>query len=520
VNRQLTLRSAGLAAVWAATAGATAALDGRVDLGSQGMPLVLAAAATGLWLPAWAAATACLVATMGFNWFFVPPRGSLQIGMPQHLLLLVAMLGVSAGTAVLVSRQRRLAEREARQAARLHELLDLGARLRTADEPAELQRALSDALAALSAGPVSLLVAVHHERRGEGALVHVGELSEDERVGLRLCMTQAVPFGPGTGRYEHQGCWYLPLRGRSSTVGAALLRPGADAVPDDAARTHAQALCDQVGLAVERGLALQAAREVAQRAQDERLRNTVLAAVSHDYRTPLATILGAASALRDQADRVPAAQRSRLASIIVDEVTQLSRLTDNALQLARLDAPGVQLRLDWESAEELVGSVLARVRQRDPQRRVRARIEPDLPLLRCDAVLIVQLLENLVDNALKHTPADAPVEVLIRRIGAQLLIAVRDRGPGVPPEWRERIFEVFQRVQAPADADAPQRAPDAGRPRGAGVGLAVCRAIAQAHGGALTVRARGHGGASFEFRLPLADAPAAPAEPADHEGPG
>lgn len=144
MNRQLTLRSAGLAAVWTATAGATVALDGRVDLGSQGMPLVLAAAATGLWLPAWAAATACLVATMGFNWFFVPPRGSLQIGMPQHLLLLVAMLGVSAGTAVLVSRQRRLAEREARQAARLHELLDLGARLRTADEPAELQRALSD----------------------------------------------------------------------------------------------------------------------------------------------------------------------------------------------------------------------------------------------------------------------------------------------------------------------------------------------------------------------------------------
>jgi two-component system sensor histidine kinase KdpD len=232
----------------------------------------------------------------------------------------------------------------------------------------------------------------------------------------------------------------------------------------------------------------------------------MLAAISHDYRTPLATITGAASSLREQGERLAPAQRDRLAATILDEASRLARLTDNTLQLARLDAPGVTLRLDWESAEEIVGAVLRRARQRDPQRRLQARLEPGLPLLRCDALLLAQLLDNLVDNALKYSPPDAPVELLVRRLAGQVVLAVRDRGPGVPPAWRERIFDVFQRMPAAA-ADVPA-------PPGAGVGLAVCRAIARAHGGELRVRPRGHGGASFECWLPLAEAPVldAPAE--------
>ena len=128
------------------------------------------------------------------------------------------------------------------------------------------------------------------------------------------------------------------------------------------------------------------------------------------------------------------------------------------------------------------------------QARVQARLESDLPLLRCDAVLLVQLLDNLIDNALKHGGAAETAEIVVRRIGSEVVIAVRDRGPGVPPAWRERIFEVFQRGQG-----APGR--------GVGVGLAVCRAIARAHGGELVYRPRGHGGASFECHLPVVPAP-------------
>jgi two-component system sensor histidine kinase KdpD len=265
-------------------------------------------------------------------------------------------------------------------------------------------------------------------------------------------------------------------------------------------------LCDQLGAALERGAANRATAAAQQLAHDHALRNTLLTAISHDHRTPLATILGAASALHDQDERLSAQQRRRLATTIVDEATQLARLTDNTLQLARLGSTGVALQCDWESVEELVGSVLRRLRQRSPHRRVTVNLEAALPLLRCDAVLMVQLLDNLVDNALTHGGADAAVEVVAQRAGADVLIAVRDRGPGVPVAQGERIFDTFYRgprvASTTGDADI-----DAARP-GAGVGLALCRAIATAHAGQLRLRHRRRGGSSFELTLPVHESPA------------
>jgi two-component system sensor histidine kinase KdpD len=145
---------------------------------------------------------------------------------------------------------------------------------------------------------------------------------------------------------------------------------------------------------------------------------------------------------------------------------------------------------------------MRRARRCDPERRVHVRLEPALPLVRCDALLLAQLLENLVDNALKYSDAPAPVEVTVRRQAGFIVFAVRDRGPGVEPAWRERIFEVFQRGEigrGPSACNAHRR--------GAGVGLAVCRAIARAHGGELKLRSRARGGASFECWLPEHAAP-------------
>jgi two-component system sensor histidine kinase KdpD len=141
---------------------------------------------------------------------------------------------------------------------------------------------------------------------------------------------------------------------------------------------------------------------------------------------------------------------------------------------------------------------------------VRARLEPGLPLLWCDALLLTQLLENLVDNALKYSPPDAPVEILVRALPDHVMLAVRDRGPGIAPDWRECVFQVFHRGAEPVDAAVGTAVAPAAR-AGAGVGLAVCRAIAVAHGGELRLRARGHGGSSFECWLPRRTAPELPA---------
>ncbi|MGS5087892.1 sensor histidine kinase [Hydrogenophaga sp. A37] len=194
----------------------------------------------------------------------------------------------------------------------------------------------------------------------------------------------------------------------------------------------------------------------------------------------------------------------------MEEAERLSRLTDNTLQLARLDAPSVQLRCDWESAEEIVGAVLRRARRRPDGARVKAWVEPDMPLLWCDPMLVSQLLDNLLDNALKYSPNGSPVELQVRRQGGEALLSVCDHGPGIAPAWRERVFEVFQR------GDETRRSPSVeARREGAGVGLAVCRAIARAHGGELRLQARAHGGSCFECALPLRELQPTPPE----EGP-
>ena len=483
-------------------------LDGHVDLASLALILVLASAVVALWLPLPVSIAACAAAVLGFDYAFVPPRGTFTVDLRQHAFLLVTMLVVTWLVALLVARQRERAAGERLQAMRAGQLLTLGEALRDAEDPRACGARLQDALASLVGASASLMLLEGPVPATDdpAAVLEVGGLAPDERAGLWLSLREGRALGPGTGRYVEQDAWYLPMRGRQSCFGAAVLRFAAAPQDAEAVRAHAQALCDQMGLALQRRWALRSAAAAREAADSQALRNTLLAAISHDYRTPLATILGAASSLHDQADRLSLAQKRRLAATIIDEANQLSRLTDNTLQLARLDAPGLTLHTDWESAEEIIGTVLRRVRQRAPAQVVKAHVARDLPLLRCDAVLLVQMLDNLVDNALRYAGPDAQVEIVARRADGHVVLAVRDRGPGVAPEWRDRIFEVFQRGEPDplhrAATDMPAR-------RGAGVGLAVCRAIARAHGGELTFRARSHGGASFECVLPVVAPPAA-----------
>lgn len=514
-QRRVTRAGYGLAVVsWAMGWTGLVLLDGRIDLSNLAMLLVLSSAVASLWLPVSVSLLSNTAAVMAFNWMFVPPRGTFSIDLRQHALLLGAMLIVNSIIAALMAAQRkqaRLAERHAMQA---EQLRTWGDTLRDAIDPLAHVGALHAALAEISGGPVAVLALKDRATAGndDDAALRVGEADADQLAGLWHCLRQGQPLGPGTGRYEELPDWYLPMRSRGASLGAAVLRGYGIERADPHLRDHAQALCDQLGLALQRAMAGREQQRSREHAQTQDVRNALLAAISHDYRTPLATIMAAASSLEAQADRLSTEQRQRLARSIVEETTQLSRLTDNTLQLARLDAPSVTLRCDWESAEEMVGTALRNARRRDPSRRVRARLEPDLPLLWCDAILMSQLLDNLVDNALKYSPQETPVEILVRRQEEQVVLAVLDRGPGIAPAWRERIFDVFHRgAEAMAGATSASADDAAARP-GAGVGLAVCRAIARAHGGELRLRPRGHGGCSFECVLPNRQAPVRPTD--------
>ncbi|SEA58055.1 sensor histidine kinase [Acidovorax soli] len=473
-------------------------LESRLDLANLSMLLVLASALSALWLPSWASLAASAVAVMAFNWFFVPPRLTFSVDLRQNALLLVALLLVNWIIAGLVIRQRRLAEAARTVAAREARLRQWGDILRDAGDPAAHAAALRTALqeATGSAVAVSVLRALGSPP-DDAAALQVGEPDDEQRAGLALCVRDGRAIGAGSGRYDGLPDAYLPLRGRGVTLGAALITGLARHPQGHELRPHLQALCDQMGSALHRSLMAAQEQQARDQAQLQATRNALLAAISHDYRTPLASIMSAASALQEQGERMDNAQRQLLAAGIVEESERLAQLTDNTLQLARLDTPAVQLRCDWESAEEIVGAVLRRARRRPEGARVRARVEPDLPLLWCDATLVSQLLDNLLDNGLKYSPADTPVELHAARDGERAVLAVSDQGPGIAPAWREKVFEVFQRGEMGAAG------PHADAGRGAGVGLAVCRAIARAHQGELLLRPGAEGGCRFECRLPL-----------------
>jgi len=244
-------------AVWLTGAAALVLLDSSIDLANQAVILVLVSALAALWSSPWAAAAASGLGVLAFNVAFVPPRGTFAVDLHQHALLLATTLVVSGLVALLMSRQRSLAAQEQRHAQQSEALRLLGDRLREADDPVVLVGAFRQTLQQATGAAVVLLLP--GRAADAGLAEHLeGEADADERAGLHLCIREGVAFGPGTGRHDEQPAWYLPIRGRKASLGAALVRVGPIAATVGQ-RGHAQALCDQLGLALERADALRSA---------------------------------------------------------------------------------------------------------------------------------------------------------------------------------------------------------------------------------------------------------------------
>ncbi len=462
-----------------------ALLDPYVSLTSQAMLYVLAIVIAAYKLD-WVQSAVCAVgAVTALNFFFVPPRWTFDVESREHFIALVVMLVVALVISHLAAGVRRESRHAALNAHRARQLQALSSELALASLPDEIMTLGQLALDAAFRGPNTLL-----STNAAGELQGVAEQPDGVRDGLRCCMVECAVLGPGTGRWPGLNAWYLPLGDKGHVVGAARVCPAQ--ADDSDGREHAQALCSLLAQTLWRvrlDASVQAAQSEVQRQQ---LQSTFLAAVSHDLRTPLATIVGAASALQTQHEKLSPSERDRLLGSIASEATYLSTVTENTLQLVRLTSLQRELKRDWESLEEIIGAVLARVRQRDTGRRIKSKVPAGLPLLKADPVLLAQLIGNLLDNALQYS--DGEIDLSASSKAGTLVILVKDRGPGIAPAEQELIFE-------------PYRRGDQSGQRGAGLGLALCRAIAIAHGGSLTVRRRHGGGSCFCATLPVEEAP-------------
>jgi len=238
------------------------------------------------------------------------------------------------------------------------------------------------------------------------------------------------------------------------------------------------------------------------RATTEERRSSLLSALSHDLRTPLAAITGAATTLRDESAAIDAAQRRELLETICEEADRLERLVRNLLDMTRLESGALAVKRQWMPLEEIVGSALTRLESQLDGRPVRTDLPADLPLVSADAVLLEQVFVNLLENAAKYTPPGSPVEIIARAPTGDgaISIEVADRGPGIAAGDEARLFDKFF------------RGPQAGS-SGAGLGLAICRGVISAHGGTITAANRPGGGAAFRMTLPIVGTP--PPAPSD-----
>ncbi len=480
-------------------------LDGPLNLGNLALLLVLVSACAGVWLSAMASVMASAGAVLLFNWFFVEPRYTLHVLLDQDLLLLVTILGVSAVVSVLMARWRQAAELERQHAAHSDQLRQLSEQFRETPDPLAQAHFLQAVLSQQGLHTVAMLLLSDATPPPSHTAPHqwLGDVSEPERQSLWACIQQLGALGPGTGRHEELPSLILPLRGRSRAMGAAAIQNYSAHPWSAATRQHMQQACDLLGLEIERARTLRWAQATQAEAQNQRLRNTLLTAISHDYRTPLANLMGAASSLRDQNDRLRTDQLKALAQTVLDEAEHLNRMTTNTLQLARLDAAPMQIHKDWESLEEILGSVLAQTRQRYPKQRIQIDLPPQLPLIHCDAILLVQLFDNLIENAIKYSPQGSLLTLQALHVDRAIQVGVLDEGPGIEDAWKDKVFQAFERIHSRADSSqTPQLR------RGMGVGLAVCKAIAKVHGAQIWATDRQPQGTALWLSLPLQPQPA------------
>jgi two-component system sensor histidine kinase KdpD len=445
------------------------------------------------------AALAAILSVGAFDFFFVPPRFSFAVSDVQYLLTFIIMLAVGLITGQLTAGlrfQARVASHREERAGSLYEIArDLSGAVQVeqvvkiSDE--SIQRTFRASAALLLPDASGRLVVktpnTDTKHPGAGLAVEIGT--------AQWAFDRGQPAGFSTDTLPGSEVLYIPLRAPTKARGVLavkahnrrLLR-----IPEQ--RQLLDTFAALIAIALERVHYVGVAQDALLKMESERLRNSLLAALSHDLRTPLTALVGLAESLALTAPRLSTAQLET-AEAIQDEARRMSTLVSNLLDMARIESGEVTLNLQWQPLEEVVGAALDAARGMLQRHHIEVRIPRDLPLVKIDAVLIERVLVNLLENVSKYTPPGSTVTLSAGVIGDRLSVSVSDNGPGLPAGQEEAVFQKFTRGER--EPATP----------GVGLGLSICRAIIESHQGKIVAAQRPGGGATFTFTLPIGNPP-------------
>jgi len=442
--------------------------------------------------PVW---SAILLSILAFDFFFVPPRYSFYVSSPSYFITFAVMIIVALVISRLTLKVRDQANTVRQREQRTAALYGLSRKL--------VHERGVEHLSAIAAGHIS-----------EVFSSQVVVLVPDDKGSLTVPAPEAVTFAldqkelsVAEWTYKHRQkaglqtdtlsgakAVYLPLVTGSKIVGVIGVMPSHSGGLFDQEHIHMlESFANQIAMAIDRAMISQEAQEVLLKAETEALRNTLLSSVSHDLRTPLAAITGATTTLLQKDVMLGTSESLELLQTIDEESEHLNHIIRNVLDMTRIETKAIRVKKEWQSIEEITGAVLNRLSDKLVNREVKVDIPLEVPLVPFDPLLIEQVLTNLIDNAIKYTPIDTPINLTAQMDGKSILVEVADRGAGIPVGKEESIFEKFVRGSATGG--------------GIGLGLTICRAIVNAHGGRIWAENRPGGGAIFKFTLPIEGTP-------------
>jgi len=434
--------------------------------------VLLVAVNFGIWPAIYASALSFAV----YNFFFIPPLYTFTIAEPFELLALVIFLVVAVITSALAGRVREQATISASRMRAMRRLYEFTRRLSgLASFDAVAEGAASEIHASLGRAVVVML-ARDDDLQLSAAWPPEDTLDAASMTAARWAYSHGEPAGTATATLPIIPWYFVPLRLGEKTLGVIGIGEAPNGgLLDSEARALLETLSEQTAAALERASLARDMVNARTATETERVRNTLLASISHDFRTPLSSILGSATSLIDYGDKLSAEAKMDLLVQIKQETEGLDEMVRNLLAITRIDAGALELRRDWIDLREIVDRITSAIRRRGARQRIEIALPAELPLVRADATLVEQAIGNVVGNAIVHTPAETRILVDAMISADKIELRVTDDGPGIPAQALPQIFDKFVKADT-TQADGGQ---------GTGLGLAIAKGIMEAHGGSI-----------------------------------